>query len=448
MTQLDQEQLRALVANRLDPAERRRVVRHLRSGCTFCEKLIAKCLETFSGEMTPAIVTPEHKSLDAVFDHVLAKISGHEARCRKDQVRLRRALALIREHPQGYDGLSLQQVKVFHGWPLIEALLRLSFEARFRDPQAMRLLAYHAMTAAESLLPEEYSRELARDLQARAWAELGNAYRINDEFQEAETAFERARARLREGTGDLLLLVRVADLEASLRSAQRRLPEASELLDRIYRLHLNLGDAHLAGRALISKGRNIHYDGNPLEALCLFREGLALIDSGRDPQLTAIGQQCLLHALVDCGEFREASRLLIASGLRQVFASDPIVLLKLRVIEGKILAGLGKLDRAERVLDAVRTEFLRREQHHEAALMGLELAAVRLRQGKVVEVCRLAEDMLETFVKLGIPREAVKALRCLREACRLERATVQLVGEICDFLTRLQRQPHLRFELA
>lgn len=80
--------------------------------------------------------------------------------------------------------------------------------------------------------------------------------------------------------------------------------------------------------------------------------------------------------------------------------------------------------------------------------MGLELASVELRQGKVVEVRRLAEDTLETFVKLGIHREAVKALRYLREACRLERATVQLVGEICDFLTRLQRQPHLRFDLA
>jgi hypothetical protein len=448
MKHVDQDELQNLGAGRLEPAERLRVVRHLLSGCSSCGKLIAKGLEMFSSEVTPASVTSEDNSFDVLFDRVLAKVTGHEVRCRKDQARLKRALTLIRNHPMGYEGLSFQQVKAFHGWPLVEALLRLSFEARFRDPHAMRLLAYHAVAVAESLYPEENGRELVCDLQARAWAELANAYRINDEFQQAETAFGRARAQLRKGTGDLLLLARVADLEASLRSAQRRLQEASQLLDRIYRLYLDLGDRHLAGRALISKGMNTHYEGNPSEALKLFRTGLALLDSERDPQLIAVGQQGLLQTLVECGEFHEASRLLLASGLRQAFAADAIGLLKLRWMEGKILAGLGKLTRAERALEAVRREFLRREQHYEAALVGLELVSVGLRQGKIVEVRRLSEDLLETFVKLGIHREAVNALRCLREACRLERATVQLVSEICDFLTRLQRQSHLRFELA
>ena len=115
---------------------------------------------------------------------------------------------------------------------MIEALLRLSFEQRYRDPHAMLELAMFARIAAVNLDPAEHEPEVIADHQARAWAELGNAYRINDELAAAEEAMGIAEERWRQGTGNLFLLARVADLRASLLSTRRLFSDACELLRR------------------------------------------------------------------------------------------------------------------------------------------------------------------------------------------------------------------------
>src|SRR4029077_10693353 len=109
-------------------------------------------------------------------------------------------------------------------------------------------------TPAEKYEP---SPGFVMDLRARAFAELGNARRINEQFSEAERDFSRARAFLAEGTGDFLLEARVLDLEASLLSDQARFEDAISLLGKVHNLYQEAGDTHLAGRALISKGFNI-----------------------------------------------------------------------------------------------------------------------------------------------------------------------------------------------
>jgi hypothetical protein len=172
---------------------------------------------------------------------------------------------------------------------------------------------------------------------------------------------------------------------------------------------------------------------------------LALIDPERDEQLAAIGRYSLIHALVDCGELRQAGKELLESGLREAFAQDPLNLAKLRWLEGKIHAGLGKLWRAEQVLGEVRASFRERGQEYDAALVGLDLAALWLQQGNNTAVRELAEEILETFAALGVQREALKAIRFLREACRREMATPALVQRVSGFLRRLEWQPQLRF---
>src|SRR5206468_8394675 len=147
-----------------------------------------------------------------------------------------------------------------------------------------------------------------------------------------------------------------------------------------------------------------------------------------------------------CGEFKEAGRILLEGGLRCAFAEDPLSLLKLRWVEGKVLAGLGKLGRAERTFEQVREEFLFKEREYNAALVGLELAAVWLRQGKVAEVRELAEETYETLRDLGVPQEAFKAVLFLREACRRQAVTLDLLRKVHGFLVRLVWNPQLRFE--
>lgn len=280
----------------------------------------------------------------------------------------------------------------------------------------MLLLAFIATVAARNLDSRLYSRAAIQDLCARASAELSNAYRLNDEFENAEEALARAEAFLGEGTGDPLILARLLEVEVSLRSDQKRLGEALELLGVLHQLYIRLGETHLAGQTLISQAINTAIDDRPQEAVPLFREGLELIEPERDPQLVAIGRHGLLNALELCGKYREAGCLLFESGLREAFADDPLNLAKLGWLEGKIQAGLGKLWRAEQLLSEVRDVYLKRGQGYDAALVGLDLAAVWLRQDKHAAVRKLTDEILETFAALGVRREGVKALRYFCEA--------------------------------
>jgi hypothetical protein len=116
-------------------------------------------------------------------------------------------------------------------------------------------------------------------------------------------------------------------------------------------------------------------------------------------------------------------------------------LLRLRWLEGRIHAGLGELERAERELLATREGFAATGNPYLTALVALDLAAVWLRQGRTPRVRQLVEEMIATFRALRIAREAVAALLILREACDRDEATLDRVRMVAMLLTELERQP-------
>jgi tetratricopeptide (TPR) repeat protein len=436
------------LAGRLDKAGQRRMLLHLMTGCARCRRRIEPMLgeEPWTGAEPVA-----EEQYDEVLTRAVASARSLTKRWEKETAKLDRALVLLEEVPggPGDSKFPYRQAQALHGWPLCEALLRKSYEVRFSDPKRMLSLAESAASVAKNIRLEKYPWPgFVADLQARAFAEMGNAFRVNDRFASAEKAFEEALESLDQGTGDPLLQARVLDLLASLRSDQRRLEDAISLLDQVHDLYLEADDPHLAGRALIKKGINTHYLCQPQQAVGILRQGMKLLDPERDPQLVSVAQQGLLHALTNCGEYQQASRLLLRSGLREAFAAEPLNLLKLRGVEGKIHAGLGRLATAERAFSHVREEFLRIGQFYEAALVGLELAAVWLRQGRAAEVQELAAEMHEIFDELGVEQEAAKAFYFVREACRTQAVNLLLIERIRAFLERLPWRPGLRFEPA
>jgi tetratricopeptide (TPR) repeat protein len=448
MMHFGKDEIADFLAGRLDEAGRRRMLLHLMTGCARCRRR----LEPLLGEAPWMGAEPVAEELyDEVLTRAGATARSLTKRWKKETVKLERALVLLDQAPGGLGDLKFpyRQARALHGWPLCEALLRKSYEARFSDPGRMLNLAESAAAVAKNIRVEKYPWPgFVADVQTRAFAELGNAFRLNLRFRDAEEAFEKAKEFLELGTGDLLLNARVLDLEASLRSSQRRLEEAIFLLDQVYGLYLEAGAPHLAGRALIKKGINTRCLGSPREAVALLEEGLRLLRIEGGPELLNIGQQALLDALTDCGEYQQASRLLLRSGLREAFAAEPLNLLKLRWVEGKIHAGLGRLATAERAFSQVRQEFLRSGQFYDAALVGVELAAVWLRQGRAAEVQELATEMHEIFDELGVEREAAKAFYFVREACRSQAVNLLLIDRIRVFLERLPWRPGLCFEPA
>jgi tetratricopeptide (TPR) repeat protein len=451
MTHLEKGEIEAFLAGRSSQEGRDRLLKHLLTRCEWCLRL-------FKNMVVPLLEDEPWAHADEVpedaYDEPLARAAAgarrFATRWRKESERLARAQTLVDQAGGLGEGFPLRQAQTLHGWPLCEALLSKSFEERYRDPKKMLRLAYDAARVAEHTPAEKYepSPGFVMDLRARAFAELGNARRINDQLSEAERDFSRARAFLAEGTGDFLVEARVLDLEASFLSDRGRFEDANSLLSKVYDLYQEVGDTHLAGRTLISKGINIRHAGRPREAIGILEKGVRLVEAGRDAELPVIGQMGLLDALVDAGEFGRANRMLLASGLRGAFAMEPLNLLKLRWVEGKVHAGLGRFKRAETIYCSVRDEFLRLERNYDAAVLGLDLAALWLRQGRAAEVRTLAEEMYETFELLEVHQAAQHALYFVREACRWQRLTVPMIQRVRSFMEQVTRNPELRFEPA
>ncbi len=326
------------------------------------------------------------------------------------------------------------------------ALLDQSFRLRYTDPRMMAEQAFLAYFAALHLDQADYGSAFVADVRARATAELANAHRILDDFKEARVRFAEAEQYFSQGTGDLLLLARILDLEASLAGDERQFGDALERLDRVRQIHEQLGDVHLAGRALASTAMYEGYQGYPERAVQSFRAALSLLSSERDPQLFAAAQMNFLYCATECGEYREAARVLFASGLRQALGGEPSTLARLRWVEAKIHAGLGRLDAGERGLAQAREVFQKSGQEFNAALVGLDLAEVWMRQGdRLAEVRQLAAETFRVFQRVGVGREALLATGYLVEACREGLVTVALIQHVSRFLTRFERDPNLAF---
>jgi len=390
-------------------------------------------------------------ALDTALDRVEAGLGKHIAFWDEEKKGLARLRAKGQEQPfDGHYKPFKATARRVPGWARIEHLMELSQELRYRDPEQMWLLARGAASAACNLgvLPIDegrYTPAQKDDLRARTQIELANALRLNHNLAHAEDCLEEAAALVKQGHCDPQTEARLMDIYASVLMDQRQLDEALVVLDNLHRHYLGYGETHLAGRALIKKGIALSRSERHQEAANLLPKALTMLDPVRDPTLKVNAHFELLHSLVDCGDFRKASRVLLESGLRQAFEHDPLNLLKLRWVEGKIFAGLKKLRRAEQIFTEVKKEFLRRNREYLVAMLDLELVAVLLCQGRPDEVTPLAEEALDIFRDLEVSREALKAVRYLREACRRKAATAEMVQQVVAFLNRLEQQPGLRF---
>jgi len=438
--------LEAFLRSDLTDSEMRTVFGHLMAGCPVCRRAMAPLSTGFfrPSRMVPrpeaseydfAIARAIRTTLKRTADDRSAGRAPAEAPPAAAKVTAleRAALPLVPRAAQGADGRAR-----------CEALIEAARGLRHRDPEGMVMLATYAAEVADRLGRRDGSRaksEGIADLQARAWAELGNARRITGDLPGAEADLERALTRAERGTGDPLLLARIMDLTASLYRATGRFAEAHQLLDGVYTLYRERGDRHLAGRAQIGKGISVGTGGDPETAIALLGQGLSAVDARRDPLLILAAIHNLIVFLVDACRYGEGERLIQATRPLYTRWADSLHLLKLEWIAGRIAAGQGDASRAASIFAAVRQAFTERQMPFTAAEVAMDLAALWLEQGRTAAVRELVEDLLVTFRVLGLRREAIAALLLLREAVQAERLTAALLKQATAQFQRLQREP-------
>lgn len=435
----DRASLEAFLRGGLPAHETKAVLAHLVVGCPRCKAQMAP-FTTAMFEPAPEeepVLTPEMNSAyDVAIAGAFAKV-----------LRVAEAMQPQREDLQGkMDRLlqgSLPDEAGFWTWPLCEALLERSRELRHDDPAEMLRWAQLARQAADRLVPEPQEQQPVQDLRARAWAEMANAHRVNDDLPQAEAAMAWAMELHGEGTGAPLLLARLADLSASLFCDQRRFREAFRMLDTAHVLYRRQGETHEAGRVLIMKGLYTGYTGNPEEGLQLLSQGLAALDRDRDLRLVFHTLHNILLFRVELGEFAEAQQQIQRMHPLYAHHAGPLERVKLRGIEGKIAAGLGDSPRAEALFREVRRDLDAAGLGYQAALISLDLASVCLRLGKKGEVRTLVDEMVATFRAVGVEREAMAAMLMLTDAVEKDQTTLELLALVSGVLQRLQRGPGL-----
>ena len=310
----------------------------------------------------------------------------------------------------------------------------------------MLQLAHLAVYTASRLDPEQVGTVRVAELHARALGEYGNAQRITGDLSGAERSVEQALALYQGNDEDPLLGAHLLSIRAALFGDQRRFSEALDLLEKVEQTYEEFGERHQQGRALVQRGIYTGYRGDAAEGVRLLRSALALIDETVDPKLALAAVHNLAWLLYECGQLREARVLLWENSERYDRHAERIMLLKRTWLEGNIAAGLGDLERAvERLSDAIQG-FDEAELGYQAALATLDLGAVWLRQGRSHAALEILEHAAETFVAIGVGREALGALALLQQACEQERVDVTLVHQVSAFLRRLEHDPGARFK--
>lgn len=323
-------------------------------------------------------------------------------------------------------------------WALCERVCEASVREASRKLERAAAWAYLARQIAERVPgPEEW-----RDrLRGYAAAHGANVLRVSGDLGAADLTLEEAKRLWHAGSDPANVLDpgRLLDLEASLRRAQRRLPEALALLD----------EAAAVGRrperALLQKGYTLEVMGEYERAVETLLRAAPLVLQLSDPRLESILSGNLALNYCHLGRFEEAALL-----ARQVCAAaletgDEIEALRMTWAQGRIAAGLGRTQEARRLLAQARREFAARGMEYDVALALLEESVLLLGKGREEEVKMLTRELTVLFDAKGVHREALAALRLFQEAVEQERATAELARRVLRYLFRARHDPNLRF---
>jgi tetratricopeptide (TPR) repeat protein len=439
------KELSALVRGTLTPARERAILRHLLQPCTACLTAAPYRVRVLLGfEGGRAKPTPEPEAdFDAAIDRASRKAKSHDRYLRGQEAQAEKAARiLLRGGVEAAEKLPLRMGNLAR----FKALLAASWSLRHEDPAQMVRWAFLGVKCAERLDARRFGIERVCDFQSRAQAELGNAYRVTDQFDIAQVALDRARQLFELGTRSEALEVHLLELEASLDADCRRFKAACLKLEKVFRFHIRNRDNHLAGRALLTQGLYTSNAGHPQKALRLLKESLALIDAERDPGLAYAGMHNQVTCLVDCDQFREAEKQLFLLRPLQQYTGGLINQIRLRWEEARIDAGLERFERAEKDFSEIREGFSAVNRAYDSALASLDLAAVLLAQRKSDEAGKIVQEATRIFVALRIEREALASVIVLRTSFEVGAATRAMVEEVAKFLRKAENDPNAKFE--
>lgn len=321
-------------------------------------------------------------------------------------------------------------------WALVEHLSHESGSEASDSAQEAIKLAELALWVAERVPGGEGWQ--AR-VQGYAWAYLSSACRVANDFERSRKALAKANDLFPRGAEEdpgLLDPVRLLDLEASFWCDQRQFTRALELHDRA----LAEGREVLRGRLLLNQASTLEQKGDTAAALAALREALPLTEAERDPRLLFGVWFNLAVNLLALGRLEDASEPLMKARALAERLGRGLDLLRLRWLNGRAAEASGRAEEAITTYESLIGEFGRLNLGADAALAGLEAAALHLEAGRHGRVERLAAELVPKFAAYGLEGEELASVRLFLEAAEHEAATAALAREAARAWGRSRRK--------
>ena len=372
----------------------------------------------------PTVSLDEYRGIEAV-ERIRAEEVWNELRDRTEDDQL----SLVRQ------GIRFRTPAFF------ELLLKKYLEVGRTDRAAGVHVAKLAIETVELIGTDAEERA---QLKSRAWANLSNALRLNDDNLGAEEAMLRAVCALPKDP-EPRTQAEVLHLRAGLRWSQRRISDALDDQDRAVHLFRALGEKQFLTRGLIMKGFLFQAYGRSRSGIPSLREAIELARQLGDSYLTLSASQTLAWCYSEVGEFAEAAELLPEIRRLCTELDHRFVWVHYRWQEGYIAQGLERLDEAERCFVEAREGFLDLGKSSNAGLASLDLCLLYALQARTAEALSLAASIIPLFEALRYHDEAIVAIQLLEHSVAASEVTQSVLREVRDTMERLRKDPSVKF---
>jgi tetratricopeptide (TPR) repeat protein len=277
-----------------------------------------------------------------------------------------------------------------HTWAFSEAAADASVDAASQDVERAKALAELAVEVAEQVLgPEGWQRKV----KGFARAHLVNALKVYGRLKEADAELDKAKPLWEAGSDPdgILDPGRLLDIEASLRRAQRRFPESLALSRQAVAV------SRYPARALVMLGSAYEVMGEYEQAVEPLREAEAWIGPQAEPRLWYKQRSNLALVCTHVARYDEAAKLVAEARPIANKLGDKIDLIRLKWLDGRAAAGLGRTDEALRLLEQARQQFEEEKLFYDVALALLEILRLLLQEGRTAEVKALTPGLVRVF---------------------------------------------------
>jgi tetratricopeptide (TPR) repeat protein len=405
-------QIEDLIAEKLPPGERQRVVSHLLSGCKPCAELVRAAI-------CPGDEEPDYTAIIRRLElaYVVAQNDVHVERRNADALWPK----LQNQSPERRLFI-IKNIDGYRTWGMYERVVEQTKTTARNDPLQAVDLAHLALAITELLDVEAYGQERIYDFQAGAYTALGNAKRLVGDFAGAEAALKAAHELLDKGTGDPHEKAYLVSIYSSLKADLGYLEDATELLSRGIKYAISVNDRQLQGRLVLKQSSFIGFV-DPILGLEMAEQGMSLLEQGKDPHLDLVGRHLLAFWNNELGNPEEAASILATYRYMYDAFGDAFWAGRLLHLQANIARTEGDLRKAEHFFrDAVEL-YAEHNFEFDLVLASLDLAEVLALQSRLVESGEILAHLYPVLEAWKLHGDILRSWKILQEGT--ERRNVQ-----------------------